>query len=369
MLLLRLERNEDALDALKRSIEIKPDYAMAHLFLGQLYEKEGMSGSARQSYGRASAYGAGTREGEMADVALRRLRNWRLNASIGNTIDSNIAYKSKRQTGVSTGQNLSLSYNIYSVREKGLTTSASLSRSLNYKNQLSGITYSGNVGWRHQVRDIQSYNISAKYIYSTFENTPSYRQYSYSASTSLSPRAIPAALSMSYSFSDTTSFVNKVSDATQHSVSMSVSQNLSLRDRISGSYSFSAYVNKDPRGSNYAKRSNSLSAAYSRNITSDLSAGGDYSVSLVSFSNPDLTTFFTRYRRNISQSVGASMSYNLSENVAFSLSVDISWVTTNLGNPTAEERQKLEDILAAPVPMVGGGYRKETANMNVSVAF
>ena len=44
-------------------------------------------------------------------------------------------------------------------------------------------------------------------------------------------------------------------------------------------------------------------------------------------------------------------------------------VTTNLKRPTAEEQQKLEDILAAPIPTVGGGYRKETASMSISVAF
>jgi hypothetical protein len=201
-----------------------------------------------------------------------------------------------------------------------------------------------------------------------FENKPSYESYSYSAATSLVPLDSPYSLSLSYSFSDTSSFINKTSDSFSHALSFSMSRNLSLRDRVSGSFSFSAYSNKDPVGSNYASRSNNYSVNYNRTISANLSADAGYSIGLINYSNPDSTTFFTQYRRNISRSLSANISYKLSKNVSFSLSLNKSNMTTNLDAPTPDERQRLANIIAA-IPEVGGGYKKETISMNVGVAF
>ena len=122
-------------------------------------------------------------------------------------------------------------------------------------------------------------------------------------------------------------------------------------------------------GSNYANRSHNFSLNYSRLIRPGLNAGASYGHSFINYSNPDSTTLFTAFRRNRSQSLGLNLSYQVSQNVSFSLNMSKVSATTNLAIPTAEERQKLEDILAAPVPTVGGGYKKETVTMGISVIF
>ena len=147
-----------------------------------------------------------------------------------------------------------------------------------------------------------------------------------------------------------------------------MSRKLSPRDKVSGSFSFSAYVNKDPVGSNYANRSNNYSISYNRTISPDLSAGAGYSIGLINYSNPDSITLFTQFRRNISQSLSAHISYKLSENVSLSLNLNKSNMTTNIDVPTADERQRLQNIIAA-IPEVGGGSKQETIGMNVGVNF
>ena len=369
VVLMKMDLTEDAINALKRAVEIKPDYAVVHLFMAQLYEKDGLFKDARDAYGKASDFGAGTREGEMADISLRRLRNWRLSANMGHTIDSNISYGAKRRTGVSTGHGLNLSYGVLSTEKRRLTLSLSLNRSLSYASQLSGMNYEGGLNWNHKIRNIQSYGINTGYTYSTFEGTPSYKRLSYSVNTSLTPGTMPTSLSISYSFSTTDSFVNRASNAESHSVSFSTTQNLSLLSKVTGSYGVSSYINKDPLGSNYANRSHNLSLSYSRLIRPGLNAGASYGHSFINYSNPDSTTLFTAFRRNRSQSLGLNLTYQVSQNVSFSLNMSKVNATTNLAVPTAEKRQKLEDILAAPIPVVGGGYKKETVTMGISVIF
>ena len=369
VILDRIDRREESIDFLKRAVEIKPDYAPGHFYLGQLYEKEDMPGNAREAYRKAATFGEGTRDGEIAALRLKMLRNWRIHGSMGHTLDSNISYGAERMVAMATGHELNFSYNLYKAETKGLTVNTSASRSLTYQNQLSNMTFGGNIGWSQQIRKGHSYGAKVSHTYALFEDKPSYRSYSYSINTSLSQSVIPTSLSFSYGFSTTASFINKVNDASSHSLSFSLSQAISPLDRISGSYSFSVRLYKEPEGSKNNSRSNTISFNYNRTIRPGLSAAAGYKIGLTDYINPDATTLFRQFRKNISQTQSADLTYRLSDNVSLSLDISNVHVTTNLAKPTAEERRKLEDILAEPVPSVSGGYKKQTVNLSIGVAF
>ena len=370
IILEEMDRREDAIIELKKVLEIKPDFTRGHLYIGQLYEKDGLFREAKAAYRKASTLGAGTREGEVAGMLLKRLRNWQISGNMGHTIDSNIAYgATKRNTGISTGHGLSFTYGVYTAEKMRFTANASVSRSLTYSSQLFGMNYEGGLRWYHKIRDNQSYGINAGYTYSTFLYERSYEAFNYSANTSITPDIFLSSLSLSYSFNMTRSFINPTSDADTHTLSVSLSKKLSLKDSVSGSYSFSAYLNQDPMGSNYANRANGFSLSYSRTLKPGLSVGANYGWRFIDYSNPDSTTLFTQFRRNSSETIGVNMSYRLSDKVSFSISVSSANVNTNLPPPSAEERLKLQDILAAPIPTVGGGYEKETVTMGLSFSY
>ncbi len=370
IVLEKMDRREDALKALKRTVEIKPDYAIAHLVMARFYEEDNFFSEAKDAYRRAIAASAGGREGELAEMALKRLRNWRISGNMGHTIDSNISYgATKRSTGISTGHGLSLTYGVYTAEKMKFTIDLSVSRSLTYASQLFGMNYGGGLSWYHKIRDNQSYGINADYNYSTFLYDRTYESFNYSANTSITPDIFLSSLSLSYSFNMTRSFINRTSDADQHSLSVSLSKTLSLKDSVSGSYSFSAYLNQDPIGSNYANRSNGFSLSYSRTLMPGLSVGANYGWRFIDYSNPDSTSLFTQFRRNTSETIGVNISYKLSDKVSFSISANRAKAKTNLPPPSAEERLKLSDILAAPIPTVGGGYEKETVTMGLSFSY
>ena len=100
-----------------------------------------------------------------------------------------------------------------------------------------------------------------------------------------------------------------------------------------------------------------------------LSASMGYNIALIAYTNPDSTTLFQAFRRNVSQGINLGLSYTLSEKVSMSLGYNHAEVDTNLRVPTYEEQQELADILAAPIPLVGGGYSKNTFNIGVGVSF
>ncbi len=370
VMLEKMDRRDEALDALKRTVAIKPDYAMAYIVMARIYEEDNFFREAKDAYRKTIVASAGGREGEIAEMALKRLRNWRISGSMSHSIDSNIAYgATKRNTGISTGHGFSFTYGVYTAEKKKFTADLSVNRSLTYASQLFGMNYGSGLSWYHKIRNNQSYGINADYTYSTFLYERSYEAFNYSVNTSITPDMFLSSLSLSYSFNMTRSFINRTSDADQHSLSVSLSKNISLKDSVSGSYSFSAYLNRDPMGSNYANRAYGFSLSYSRTLMPGISVGANYSMRFIDYSNPDSTTLFTQFRRNSSQTIGINLSYRLSDKVYFSMNASSARVETNLPPPSAEERLKLQDILAAPIPTVGGGYEKETVTMGLSVSY
>lgn len=369
VILDRMDRREEAIRALKRSSEIKEDYAPVRLYLGVVYEKENLFRDAREEYRKAITLGEGTREGEIASIRFKRLKNWRGNFSMGNTLDTNLSYGAKKNVAVGTGYNLSFSYFLLKTKENLLSAGLAGTRSISYKNQLWGEGYEFNMRWQTTFPDRYRLATGGSYTYYIFDSEPSYQSRGFFGEVSITPDAIPTSLSMRYSFSNTDSFRNKASNAYQHSVALSASERLSPKDTVSGSYSLSSYINKDLMGSNYASRSNNISISYSRFIRAGLSASASYNIGLIEYANPDSTTLYTEFRRNISQGISTSLSYSLSENVSFSIGYNYNNVGTNLPRPTAEEQQKLEEILAAPIPTVGGSYVKHIMTMGVGVAF
>lgn len=364
----RLERPEEAIYALKRSIEIKPDNARALLYLGSIYEKESLFREAKDAYRRAMTTGEGTREGEIARIRLKRVKQWKGYFSMGQRVDTNISYGLGRKLGTSSNYDIGIDYYVMRTKKNMIRSSISGSEVIYYESQLRGEGLT--VGIQTQVKPLDIYVIEmgGNYTYYIFDSSPSYIRYNLYAGTQIRGN-MPNSMRIDYNFSTTHSFRTRASNADRHNISLSISQSVSARDSLTGSYTFSVYVNRDIIGSNYANRTNTLSIIYRRILRPGISASAGYSIGLVNYSNPDSTTLFREFRRNVVQRINLSIAGPLSPQVSMSVGYGYSHVTTNLGRPTFEERQEIEDVLAEPIPLVGGGYINHAFSMRFMVEF
>src|SRR3972149_782530 len=284
----------------KKTIEINPGFTRAYISLANLYISEYEYEEARKTYKEVIAIAEGSPDAEVAETRLKQIRDLRGSLSMTHSFNSNIAFRAKAQSTVQSSYGLGLNYTILRPKDGSLFAGLSANQSIYYDTQLEGNSYTGSLG--------------------------------------RSP-------------------VNKTSNSEQHNLTLAVSQKLSVRDNVSGSYSFSVYKNLDTIASNYANRTNALSISYSRPIVAHLGLSLGYSISLVNYSNPDSTTLFQRFRRNVNQSYTGGLNLSFTEYINFSLNYNFSYVIsrTNLDPLTFEEQQKLEDLLASPIPTVGGG--------------
>lgn len=364
---------DEAKAAYKKVIEINPKYFSAYLSLAALLVKLEEYGEARDLYLKVVKLGEQTPEADMASEMLKQLKPWMFSFSMSQSYNTNIAFRSNAQSDFSSNYSLGLNYII--LRQKGwnLATSLSGSESIYFKTQLKGEGYNLSLSGSRQFSEESSISSSISYSKSLFMGKPTFVNTIINCVAKIEPRAIPTSASISYSGSRGISFMNKASNAEKHSLSLSVSQKLSVKDSVSGSYSFSIHKNLDLLGSNYANRSHSISVNYGRPIFSILGINMGYNYSLINYSNPDSTTFFQQLRTNTNQSLSSSLSLDLSKDVSISLSYNFAYAIsrTNLPTPTAEERQKLQDILASPIPTVGGdgGYYSHAIGLHFSTIF
>lgn len=365
--------NDEARAALKKAIEIKPDYFQAHLRLGDIYYKEYAYEDARRYYQQVIALGKDTPEAEIAADRLKGLKAWWLSLSVRHGYSSNVAFRARATSSAQSNYMVGLTY--FMIREKdwSLSTLFTFNDSIYYQTQLSGNNYSAQLNGNRQFSGNRTISSSAAYSKSYFDGKPTYSQKSLSITASTEPRTIPTSASLSYSGSIGISPTNKLSNTEQHSITMSAVQKVSVRDSISGSYGFSVYKNLNFIGNNYANRTNSLSVSYSRTLTSVIGFNLGYSISFIDYSNPDSTTLFQQYRSNVSQGVNSGLNLNLSEYVSISFNYGFSYNInrTNLPPLTSEELQRLEEILASPTPTVGGGggYHQNNFGITLSTTF
>ena len=373
IILVRQGIDDEAKAAFKKVIEIAPRYFRAYISLGDLLVKNEEYEEARDYFLNVIKLGEETPDADIASERLKQIKSWWLTFSISQNFNTNIAFRANAQSDFQSNYSLSLNYILFRQKGWNLSTRVSGSESIYHKTQLKGEGYSLNLAGSRQLSGDRSISSSLSYNKSLFEGNPTFVETRFNCNASTEPRTIPTSASISYSGSRGISFVNKASNAEKHSLSLSVSQKLSVKDSVSGSYSFSIYKNLDLLGSNYANRSHSISVNYGRPIFSILGFNAGYNYSLVNYSNPDSTTFFQQLRTNTSQSLNSSLSLDLSKGISLSLNYSFSYAIsrTNLPPPTAEESQKLQEILASPIPTVGGGggYSQHAIGFNFSTIF
>lgn len=363
---------DEAIAAFKKAIEINPGFLQTYLRLGDLYVKEYEYEEARRVFQQVVTVNKDSPEAEIASERIKLLKSWYLSLDMNHGYSSNIAFRSKAIASASSTYGLGLTYLL--IREKTWNASFLWSgrESLYYDSQLVSNGYSMSLSASRSFSGDYNLSGNGSLNKSFFEGKLTYSSTSYSLTASTSPRTIPTSASLSYNFSRGIP-VDKRNSSETHSISASISQKLSVKDSVSGSYGFSIYKNLHPMGSNYASRTNSLSFSYSRPIFSALSFNLGYSISFVDYSNPDSTTLFQRYRKNTNKSITSGLSLSFSEDVAVSFNYNFSYAIskTNLSPLTYEEQQQLEELLSYPIPTVGGGggYYQHSLGVSLRTTF
>lgn len=363
------ENPDEALIALQKCIEIKPDFLQAYMLQGKVLVSIDRRSEARKLYGKVMEIGKGTREAQIAAIQLKQLRPWRGTFSLSQTYNSNISYGVTAEPTFQSGYGLNFTYVPWRTKKGGLNIGGSISENIYYNPQLTGTGLSLSVSGDYSPDRNKILSAALSQSRGFLESRRTSKGFNATVSLRIIPRAIPTSFIMDYDFSASRSLVNKTSDTDTHRIGLSVSQSLGLKDSISGGYNFSVNINKDPLGSNYGNRTNNISISYNRSFFSQYSLSLSYSAGFVQYMNPDSTTLFHRFRRNIRQTVGGGISFPLSEQISFSLRYNYTNNQTNLPRPTAELRQTLEDILAAPIPTVGGSYEAHTMTISLRVNF
>jgi len=360
---------DEARKAFEKVIEINPRFLRAYLSLGDLLFKEGEYDEAKKAYDQVVTLGKDAPEAEMAATRLRALRPWTGVFSLTQTYSSNISLGAEARSSIQSNYGLTLRYALFREKEWNLAATISANQTIYYKTQFQGNGYTLGMEWMHKFPAERTLRAAIYQNRSYFEGESSFVENQLAAEATTEPRTIPTSATIRYAGSRGVSQTNKASDAERHNLSLSLSQKVSLRDTFSGSYAFNVQKNLDLLGSNYANRTHTLSLNYNRSLWSGASSSLRYSVSLVNYSNPDSTTFFQQFRRNINQVFGAGISLKLSERVSFSLNYSYSESRTNLPRPSAEERRRLEEILSTPIPTVEGGYRQHNASLSFTTTF
>lgn len=361
---------DEAKAELKKAIEIKPNYFPSYLRLGDIYFKEYEFEDARRYYQQVITLGKDTPEAEIAADSLKRLKAWWLTFSMKHGYNSNITFRTNAVSSAQSSYALGVTYFLVRKKDWYLSSDLTYHDSIYYQTQFKGSSYTLQLNGTRQFSGDRSVSSSGTYSKSFFDGKATYIQKSFSATARTEPRTIPTSAALSYNGSIGNSLTNKLSNSEQHSFSLSLSQKLSVRDTLSGSYGFSIYKNLYLNGSNYANRTNSMSLGYSRALTSLIGFNLGYSISFVNYSNPDSTTLFQQYRTNVNETINSGLSLNISEDVNLSFSYGFSYYRsrTNLPQLTAEEFQKLQEILASPIPTVGGGGGSMQHNIGITLS-
>lgn len=369
IILDRLGITDEAKVAIKKAIEINPRFAQGYLHLGDILLKEGDFEEARKAYNEVVALGEDIPEAEMAMTRLRGLRPLQGTFTLTQGYNSNIAFGAEERSSIQSGYDLSLNYLFLRRKSWNLSVRLALNEDIYYQTQLEGNGYTLSLNGTRRFSGDRVVSGGLSYNKSYFEGDPASVTIQFTGDARTEPRSIPTEASLRYVATRSESFRSKANDMERHQIAASLSQKFSLRDTVTASYTFGVQKNLHILGHNYANRTHTLSLSYNRPLLADLAGNLGYSASLVQYSNPDSTTLFQRFRRNINQVLKGGLSLRLSEKVNLSFNYSYTVSRTNLPRPTAEELQRLEDLLASPIPNVGGGYRQHAVNLSISTTF
>lgn len=358
-----------ALEAIRKSIDLRADFAPALLRAGLLYEDQELFEEAKEMYRRAEKVGEGQREEDIAHLHLQSLRKWRGNFLVAHFYNTNISYGKTTKGTPSSSYGLGIRLLPIQSKRYKFSTDVNSSRSIFYTTQFvsDGFSFSVNAGATSK----ENRSVSTSYTYHmTFvEGKKQSENRNYSFSFSPGTVEIPTSLSLSFGIGRPRSRTNKASEMNQYNVGVSASQSLAIRNSIQMGYTFSTQQNLHPEGTNYANRSHRLSLNYTRNLGKWGTVSGGYTLSDILYSNPDSTSFFQQFRRNNSHNISGTFSSRLSDRLSSTFTINYVKSSTNLPRPTSEELLKLEEILTSPIPTVGGGYEQLTAGLSFNVTF
>ncbi len=362
---------DEAREAYKKSIEINPKFTNGYLALGDILVDEGEFNEARRVYEEGGTAGKGSPEAEIAEEKMTNLKPWRGAFSIAHGYNSNISFgsKSKAKPSVNTAYSLGMSYSLIRKKETDISAGMNYSQTIYYDTQSQPNGYSLSLNGLRKLEGGRTLSADLTRNSNYFNGKPTFVGTSFSVDAKIEPRTIPTSASFGYDFSSEDSLTSDSSDAERHKLNVSFSQKVSLRNTISCSYAFNIQNNPDPMGSNYANRTHSFSVNYSLSLMSGVSSNFKYSRSFVNYSNPDSTSFFQQFRRNTNEVIGGGFSFKLSSKISSSVNYSYAVNRTNLPRPTSEEKRKLDEILATPIPTVGGGYRQHNISFSFSLNF
>lgn len=362
-----LKRPLDAIEAIRRALELHPKAMQARFALGKIYFDEGRFEEAREQFERVRQEGEGTREWEFAERVLQRLRRMTFSLGYSQTVDSNVAQRSTPVVGVSSSFSTGLNYVLARAKQWQVTANGSAQQSTHYGSQFVGQSVSTYLSGSYRIGERWNLGGGLDLGYSLFQGEKTSRTRGRSAWVSTSGR-IPNQVSFRYNLLEAYSFRSASSRSDRTTVSLSGVQQLSAKDRVDFGYAFVTSVNQEMVGSNFAYRSNGVSINYGRQMVQGLSGRLGLSATYYLYSNPDSTTLFREFRRTFQRGLSGSLAYELSETSGLSLSYSYTVSSTNI-TLSSREQQDLEEILASPIPTVGGDYQGQSITISYNFSF
>jgi tetratricopeptide (TPR) repeat protein len=364
-----LKRPVDAIEAFKKALEIQPKSLHARSQLGQVYRDEGRFEEAIETFEQVAREGEGTRDGDYAALALKRLRPLSYSLSYSQTLDSNISQGSVSQKGVSSALNGGMAYVLLRNKQGGVSVRGAAQEGTYYRNQGTSFSLSGSL--------VGNYRLGERWIltgsldplnYNYFDQVKTSRTRGASWSLYGGSGPIPSRVTLRYAFVDVRSLRTRSGNIQRHTIAVSGDQQLTAKDSINVSYTFVSNMNLDKLGSNQAYRSNQVAATYGREIKKDVAAQVGLNMTLFNYANPDSTKLFREFRRTFQYGLFSGFSFPLSDRVRMGLNYSYVGSNTNLAL-SKQEQLELVDILTSPIPTVGGDYQRHALTLNFDVVF
>jgi hypothetical protein len=162
-------------------------------------------------------------------------------------------------------------------------------------------------------------------------------------------------LSVSASYSDFESLASRFFSAYIYSAAFGFNQPVAERTVLGVTYSYTLSENKYVEGSDYAYRSHNISLNAERGIAAGIVASAGCSLFLIDYLYPDSVSSYTRFRKNISRTAYAGISYQF--HPAIRLFANLSW-TSSITNLPVGDILNAQDVVEGQQSPVLGDYNR-----------
>lgn len=123
---------------------------------------------------------------------------------------------------------------------------------------------------------------------------------------------------------------NPLFNAETYTVGGSLNQPMNNGWRWVAGYNYTENNNTDPRGSDFAYTSHSVSLQLNKFIAAGLSANANYSFSYFTYTNPDSATLFTARRKNLTQNTSIGINYFIAQQLRVFANMGYQFNESNL---------------------------------------